>query len=55
MWRDRAEQLLHTASIFNAEQLTRGIRLIYEADKGLRDVRPDDKTVMETLVLNLTR
>jgi DNA polymerase-3 subunit delta len=55
MWRDRAEQLLHTASIFNAEQLTRGIKLIYEADKGLRDVRPDDKTVMESLVLNLTR
>lgn len=55
MWRDRAEQLLHTASLFNAEQLTRAIRLIYEADKGLRDVRPDDKTVMESLVLNLTR
>ncbi|HXE13722.1 MAG TPA: DNA polymerase III subunit delta [Bryobacteraceae bacterium] len=55
MWRDRAEQLLHTASIFNAEQLIRGIKLIYEADKGLRDIRPDDKTVMESLVLNLTR
>jgi DNA polymerase-3 subunit delta len=55
MWRDRAEQLLHTASIFNTEQLSYGIRLIYETDKGLRDVRPDDKTVMESLVLNLTR
>jgi hypothetical protein len=30
------------------------LQLIYEADKGLRDVRPDDRTVMEALVMNLT-
>jgi DNA polymerase III subunit delta len=54
MWRQRAEQLLHTASIFKADQLKRGLKLIYEADKGLRDTRPDDRTVMESLVVNLT-
>ncbi len=55
MWRHRAEQLLHTASIFRADQLRKGLKLIYEADRGLRDTRPDDRTVMESLVVNLTR
>jgi DNA polymerase-3 subunit delta len=54
MWRDRAEQLLTTASAFSPTQVRRALQLIYEADKGLRDVRPDDRTVMEALVLNLT-
>jgi DNA polymerase III subunit delta len=54
MWRDRAEQLLHTASVFRSDQLTQGLGLIYDADKGLRDARPDDKTVMEALVFALT-
>lgn len=55
MWRSRAEQLVHTASIFKADQLRKGLKSIYEADKGLRDTRPDDRTVMEALVINLTR
>jgi DNA polymerase-3 subunit delta len=55
MWRDRAEQLLTTASAFKSGQLQRALQLIYDADKGLRDVRPDDRTVMEALVMNLTR
>jgi DNA polymerase-3 subunit delta len=55
IWRDRAEQLLNTASLFTYDQLAKGLKLIYEADKGLRDARPDDRTVMESLVFNLTR
>lgn len=55
MWRDRAEQLLTTASAFKTVQLQRALQLIYDADKGLRDVRPDDRTVMEALVVSLTR
>jgi hypothetical protein len=55
MWRDRAEQLLNTAAVFKADQLRHGLKLIYEADKGLRDTRPDDRTVMEALVMMLTR
>ena len=55
IWRDRAEQVLHTASALGEERLKTGLSLIYAADKGLRDARPDDRTVMETLVLRLTR
>jgi DNA polymerase-3 subunit delta len=54
MWRDRAEQILTTANAFRPGQVRRALQLIYEADKGLRDVRPDDRTVMEALVMNLT-
>lgn len=54
MWRDRAEQVMFTAETFGSEQLRRGLRMIYDADKGLRDTRPDDRIVMESLVLGLT-
>lgn len=54
MWRDRAEQLMNTANAFSSEQLRRVIELIYQTDKGLRDTRPDDRTVMEMLVVELT-
>lgn len=55
IWRDRAEQILTTAGAFTSDQVKRALQLIYEADKGLRDVRPDDRTVMEALVMSLTR
>jgi DNA polymerase III subunit delta len=55
MWRDRAEQVLHTSSVLGEERLKKGLALIYTADKGLRDARPDDRTIMESLVLSLTR
>jgi len=54
MWRDRAEQVLTTAAAFRKDQLQQGLGLIYEADKGLRDVRPDDRTIVESLILQLT-
>jgi len=55
MWRERAEQILNTATAFKSDQVRRALILIYEADKGLRDVRPDDRTVMEAMVMSLTR
>ncbi len=55
MWRDRAEQLMRTADAFTSAQLQRALQLIYQADKGLRDTRPDDRVVMESLVLSLTK
>ncbi len=55
MWRDRAEQILTSATAFKSEQLREGLKLIYQADKNLRDARPDDRIVMETLVMGLTR
>ena len=29
------------------------MRLIFEADRGLRDARPDDRIVMERFILQL--
>lgn len=54
MWSSRAEQVWQTVSRFSKEQLMRAMKLIYEADKGLRSARPDDRVVMEDFVLRLT-
>ena len=53
MWGSRAEQVWQTVSKFNKAQLQRAMKLIYEADKGLRDARPDDRIVMEQFILQL--
>ncbi len=54
MWRARAEQIQQTASAFQVGQMRAAIQLIFRADRGLRDVRPDDRTVMEQFILRLT-
>jgi DNA polymerase-3 subunit delta len=54
MWGSRAEQVYQTASKFAKPQLERAMKLIFEADRGLRDARPDDRIVMERFVLKLT-
>jgi DNA polymerase-3 subunit delta len=54
MWGSRAEQVYQTATKFGKPQLERGMKLIFEADRGLRDARPDDRIVMERFVLKLT-
>ena len=54
MWRSRAEQVAQTAAAFSAEKLRTAAIKIYETDKALRDARPDDRTVMERFVLELT-
>lgn len=54
IWRDRAEQVLQTVNAFPGEKLGRAIEKVYWADKALRDTRPDDRVVMEELVLSLT-
>ena len=54
MWGSRAEQVSQTATKFSAAQLQRAMKLIFEADKGLRSARPDDRIVMERFVLELT-
>ena len=53
MWGSRAEQVWQTAAKFNRPQLERAMGLIYDADKGLRDARPDDRIVMEKFILQL--
>ncbi len=54
MWRDRAEQVIATASAFTNEHLAKAIGLIYETDKKFREGLRDDRVVMESLVLALT-
>ena len=53
MWGSRAEQVYQTVSNFTKPQLERALGLIYKADKGLRDARPDDRIVMETFIMEL--
>jgi DNA polymerase-3 subunit delta len=55
IWRDRAEQVHQTVGAFPGDQLGRAIEKIFWADKALRDTRPDDRVVMEELVLSLTK
>jgi len=55
IWRDRADQVQQTLSAFPGEKLGQAIEKVFWADKALRDTRPDDRVVMEELVLSLTR
>ena len=54
MWGSRADQVYQTAAKFGGPQLERAMKLIFEADRALRDARPDDRIVMEQFVLKLT-
>jgi DNA polymerase-3 subunit delta len=53
MWGSRAEQVYQTVSKFSQPQMERALKLIFEADRGLRDARPDDRIVMERFILQL--
>jgi hypothetical protein len=54
MWRDRAEQVQQTMAAFPKDKLNLAIEKVFRADCALRDARPDDRVVMEELVLSLT-
>jgi DNA polymerase-3 subunit delta len=54
MWGSRADQVYQTVSKFTPRQLESAVKLIFQADRGLRDARPDDRTIMEQFVLALT-
>jgi DNA polymerase-3 subunit delta len=53
-WFSRAQQLVDTAQQFSRGELENALEALYEADKDLRRPRPDDRLVMETLLLKLT-
>src|SRR5205823_11998060 len=55
VWSSRAEQIQQTVTKFSKEQLELGLKLIFEADRGMRDARPDDRIVMEKFIFELTR
>jgi DNA polymerase III subunit delta len=54
VWRERAEQIRQTLQAFPKEKLEAALRKVFCADRGLRDARPDDRIVMEELILSLT-
>lgn len=54
MWPSRAEQVFQTVSKFSQMQLAAALKLTYQADKSLRDARPDDRVVIEDFILRLT-
>ena len=53
MWGSRADQVCQTVAKFTRPQLERGIAAIFAADRGLRDGPPDDRIVLERLILEL--
>ena len=55
IWPERARQIEQTVEAFPKTKLERAVMKLYEADKGLRDARPDDRIVMERMILELTR
>ncbi|MGH9559244.1 MAG: DNA polymerase III subunit delta, partial [Bryobacteraceae bacterium] len=54
MWPERARQIEQTANAFPKAQLERAVAEVFEADRSLRDARPDDRLVMEKMILALT-
>ena len=54
MWPERARQIEQTMEAFSKERLTKAVEKVFEADRGLRDARPDDRILMEEMILALT-
>jgi len=54
IWPERARQIEQTVQAFPKARLERAVVKIFEADRSLRDARPDDRIVMEEMILTLT-
>ncbi len=54
IWPERARQIEQTVEGFTKEKLDKAIRRLFEADRGLRDTRPDDRIIMEEMIVALT-
>ena len=54
MWPERARQIEQTMDAFSKERLEQAVERVFETDRGLRDVRPDDRILMEEIILALT-
>ena len=54
MWPSRAEQISQTMAKFSREQLEVGMKRLFDADRDMRSPHPDDRIVMEKLILVLT-
>jgi DNA polymerase-3 subunit delta len=54
MWPERARQIEQTMEAFSKERLQLAVERVFAADRGLRDARPDDRILMEEMILLLT-
>lgn len=54
IWPSRAQQLAGMAAQFSQKGLREALLALFEADRDLRRVRPDDRLILEQLVLRLT-
>jgi DNA polymerase-3 subunit delta len=54
IWPERARQIEQTVQAFSKGKLERAMGKLFEADRSLRDARPDDRIVMEEMILALT-
>ena len=54
MWPARTRQIEGIVSRFREEELRKALIALFEADRGLRGARPDDRLVVEMLVMKLT-
>ena len=54
MWPTRARQVLEIACRFSQPELETALHWLFQADRDLRRQRPDDRIIMEQLVLGLT-
>jgi len=54
IWPERARQIEQTVEAFSKDKLEKVLVKLFDADRALRDARPDDRVVMEALILALT-
>lgn len=54
IWPDRARQIEQTVEAFSKAKLERALGRLFETDRGLRDARPDDRILMEEMIVVLT-
>jgi DNA polymerase-3 subunit delta len=54
IWPERARQIEQTVQAFPKARLERAVVKLFEADRSLRDARPDDRIVMEEMIVALT-
>jgi len=54
IWPERARQLAETMQAFPKARLERAVAKVFGADRDLRDARPDDRLVIEEMILALT-
>jgi len=54
IWPERARQIEQTVGAFPKARLEKAVVKLFEADYALRDARPDDRIVMEEMIIALT-